>query len=249
MISLIICSIDPARFAAVEAMYRSAFGDEPWEMIDIHDARSLAEGYNRGAARSRGQTLIFSHDDIEILSPGFAQRVKSHLERFDLIGVAGTSRLINGYWASAGAPYIFGQVCHVQSDQKVRVDIYGTPRPAVGGIQALDGLFLAARRSLLDKVSFDAVTFDQFHLYDLDFSFAAYRAGFQLGVVNDINILHRSLGKFDHVWAEYGKRFEAKWRAHLHPGPQAMHRWTGVIVQSHEHALEVMNPPYWREKT
>lgn len=248
MISLIICSIDPARFTAVEAMYRAAFGDEPWEMIDIHDAKSLAEGYNRGVARSRGDILVFSHDDIEILNPEFPKRLKGHLSRFDLVGVVGTSRLVKARWITAGPPYIFGQVCHFQPDGRIGVSIYGAPRPAVGGIQALDGVFLAARRSLLDKVSFDAVTFDNFHLYDLDFSFSAYRAGFQLAVANDINILHYSAGSFDHVWTEYAKRFEVKWRSHLHPMPVTQHQWSGLIARSREHAMEVMNPAYWREK-
>jgi hypothetical protein len=248
MISLIICSIDPARFAKVQAMYRAAFGDEPWEMIDIHDAKSLAEGYNRGVAKCKGDMLVFSHDDIEILSPEFPKRLKSHLGRFELIGVAGTSRLSNARWMSAGPPLIFGQVCHFQPDGRIGVDMYGAPKPVIGGIQALDGVFLAARRSLLDKVSFDAVTFDKFHLYDLDFSFAAYRAGFQLAVAADINILHHSAGSFDHVWMEYAKRFEAKWRAHLNPGPIAPNQWSGLIARSREHAMEVMNPAYWREK-
>jgi hypothetical protein len=36
------------------------------EIIGIHDARSLADGYNRGIAQSRGEHIILSHDDIEI---------------------------------------------------------------------------------------------------------------------------------------------------------------------------------------
>jgi GT2 family glycosyltransferase len=246
MFSVIVCSIDPPRFAAVEAMYRSAFGAEPWELIGIHDAKSLAEGYNRAVERAKGEWLIFSHDDIEILSPAFPQRLKSHLSRFDLIGLVGTSRVVNSRWLSAGTPYIFGQVCHFQKDGQVTVDVYGAPRPVVGNIQGLDGVFMASNKNVLAKVKFDAETFDHFHLYDLDFSLTAYHAGFRLAVANDINILHHSPGQFDKTWEEYARRFEQKWRPSLPNQPRVLHQWAGVLTRSREHAMEIMNPPHWR---
>jgi hypothetical protein len=247
MISLIICSIDSARFTAVQAMYKAALGDEPWEMIGVHDAKSLAEGYNHGIARARGDILAFSHDDVELLSPEFPQRLKGHLQRFDLIGVAGTSRLGNSRWICAGPPYIFGQVCHQQPDGRLGVDIYGAPCRTISGIQGLDGLFMAARRAVVEKVRFDEATFNGFHLYDLDFSYQAYLAGFRLAVVNDINFLHQSGGKYDAEWVAQAKRFEAKWRSKMPPIPYYQTQWSAAIVQSREHARELMNPVYWNE--
>jgi GT2 family glycosyltransferase len=246
MISLIICSIDPVKFAAVSAMYQAALAGVEWEMIAIHDAKSLAEGYNRGIAQSRGDTLIFSHDDVEIISPDLGGKVTRGLQRFDLIGVAGATRIINACWMSAGPPFIFGQVAHIHpSGAIVMVDIYGTPRRTIGNIQGLDGVFLAARRSLLDKISFDARTFDGFHVYDTDFSFGAYRAGFQVGVVNDINLLHASGGRFDEVWQKYAIRFELKWRADLPRVPPPVFQWAAAQVKTREQALAVMNPSFW----
>ena len=46
--------------------------------------------------------------------------------------------------------------------------------PLVRNVQALDGLFMAARRSVIERVSFDPVTFDGFHGYDLDFSYPRF---------------------------------------------------------------------------
>lgn len=48
MISVVVCSVDDAKFAAVSASYASGMGAEPYEVIRISDARSLSEGYNRG---------------------------------------------------------------------------------------------------------------------------------------------------------------------------------------------------------
>jgi GT2 family glycosyltransferase len=245
MISLIICSIDPARFKAVEAMYRGALGDEPWEMVHVNDAKSMAEGYNRGIARAKGDTLIFSHDDVKILSLDFRGRLRRHLEHFDLVGVAGTSRLINGKWVCAGPPYIFGQVCHLKPDGRIGVDIFGAPRRVIGSIQALDGLFFAARRAVIEKIRFDETTFDNFHLYDLDFTYHAHLAGFKLAVANDINFLHHSVGKFDAIWYSYAKRFDEKWRASLQAFPVSISLSAAVVVNSREHAMEVMSPEYW----
>ena len=80
MISVILCSIDPGKFAAVSKNLADRMADAPFEIIGIHDARSLAEGYNRGIAQSSGEILVFCHDDIEIITPDFNARIRRHLE-------------------------------------------------------------------------------------------------------------------------------------------------------------------------
>jgi hypothetical protein len=241
MISIIICSVDDARFAAVAKNFTDLLKDELHEIIRISDARSLCEGYTRGIARSRGDLLIFSHDDIEILSPDFAVRLKEQLGRFDLVGIAGTSRLIRGEWIVAGPPYIFGQVAQVHPDGGFLVLIFGVPARAVGGIQALDGVFLAARRSVVEKIPFDAQTFDGFHLYDLDFTFAAHLAGFRLGVANDIHILHRSMGFKDESWQRYSKRFDEKYAGQLDPMAPRHCGYAWVHLHTRDEIMELMN--------
>src|SRR6185503_5578792 len=77
----------------------------------------------------------------------------------------------------------FGQVC--EPDGQVapfRVLICAVPAPLIHGMQALDGLFMAANREVLERVRFDEVTFDGFHGYDMDFSFSSHLAGFRLAV-------------------------------------------------------------------
>ena len=145
MISVVICSIHRNRFNRTVDQYRGLLKDEPHEMIGIHDARSIAEGYNRGLAQSRGEIVIFSHDDLDIWTAEFIPRLKKHLETVDVVGVAGTNRLVGPAWYQAGPPHIFGQVTHASQGQ-YQVHIYGAPRRLVIGIQAMDGLLLAFRR-------------------------------------------------------------------------------------------------------
>lgn len=247
MFSLIICSKDTEKFSAVETMYSAAFGGADWELIHISDPKSLAEGYNRGVAMSRGEALIFSHDDVEILSPHLPRRLSHHLANFDLIGIAGTRQLINAAWSSAGPPEIFGQVVHPLREGVFSVEIFGAPRPVIDRIQALDGVFLAARRSLLDSIRFDAETFDHFHHYDIDFSYQAYQAGFHVAVANDINLFHQSRGRYDEKWIRSAEKFDQKWLGYYAPRYGARARCCRVTVNSCAEALRIMNPSYWND--
>ena len=46
------------------------------------------------------------------------QRLLGHLGYADLVGVAGTLRLLGGAWARAGAPFLAGQIAHYRDDEK-----------------------------------------------------------------------------------------------------------------------------------
>jgi GT2 family glycosyltransferase len=248
MISLITCSHQQARFDAVKQMYDRAMAGVEWEMIRIADAKSLAEGYNRGVAQSRGDIVIFSHDDVEVLNPEFPQRIARHLEKFDLIGVAGTTRIVGPAWFLAAYPYIFGQVAHPGDTTPWSVAVYNAPRPIVGEIQALDGLVMAARREMLSRIRFDEVTFDGWHHYDVDFSYAAYCAGFRVGVACDIAMLHQSTGRFSADWQTYAERFRRKWMPDLPNPPMPTLIWTNVYVATRADCLQIMNPPFWLDE-
>jgi cellulose synthase/poly-beta-1,6-N-acetylglucosamine synthase-like glycosyltransferase len=222
-LSVIICSIDEARYANVSANLQRHLGGISHELIRIRDAGSLAEGYNRGMDLSRGGLLIFCHDDIEVLQPDFLRRLLGHLDHFDMVGVAGTTRLKDSHWGSAGVPATHGQVLQpLEQGEGYVLNVFcqdGHAEAAAGGIQALDGLFIAARRPAAQAVRFDERTFDGFHLYDLDFSFRAHLAGYRVGVCHDILIYHQSNGRKDAVWQRYGVRFEDKFAGQLSREP------------------------------
>lgn len=220
MISIIICSIDPEKFSNITRNYTDLMGDEPFEIIGIHDATSLCEGYNRGIHKSVGDTLIFSHDDIEILSSDFVARLKGHLKNFDIVGFAGTDKVVGGGWRDAEVFHHYGQVAHPRGDA-YRVDVfdYGKTakqgKTAAEGIKMLDGLFFAVRRSVVQRVLFDECNFDGFHGYDADFTYSAFLAGFRLAVCNDIAVIHDSGGNFDATFQKYAQRFVDKHLATL----------------------------------
>jgi glycosyltransferase involved in cell wall biosynthesis len=220
MISFIICSITPARYSAVCGNIAALMGDAPHEFVGIHDARSLAEGYNRGIDRAGGDTLVFCHDDIEIMAPDFRERLAGHLERFDLVGVAGSNRFVGPRWVEAGPPHIFGRVGQLLKDGKgYELVTWGAPARCIPGMCLLDGVFLAVRKSLCDDIRFDEECFDGFHLYDLDFSLRASQAGRRLAVCNDFEILHFSRGNWSGDWEKYATMFMVKHGKSARPVP------------------------------
>jgi len=220
MISVVICSVNAQKYEAVCANLRERLHGVPHEIIGIHDARSLTEGYNRGVARSRGDILAFCHDDIEIISPSFSRLVREHLHTFDVIGCAGTTRLKDSKWMTSGDPYVQGVVAYPadRAWPAERFDVNawgGVELKQYGGIQALDGFFIAANRHVAESVRFDEETFDGFHVYDTDFTYTAFLRGFKLGVCKDILVAHQSGGDFKNAYQAYGDRFQDKYRNHL----------------------------------
>ena len=250
MTSFIICSIDAAKFRLISLAIAQRMAGLPHEIVGIHDARSMCEGYNRGIARATGENLVFCHDDIDLLSPDFSRRLAIGLEQYDLIGVAGTDRLIAASWASAGPPHIFGQVAHYHADPgHYLVDQYGIPRRIIPNIQAMDGLFIAARRHVLEKMRFDEDTFRDWHFYDLDFTFRAYLGGFHLAICCDIPLMHASIGKFTAQWQANAALFLKKHRANLGIGTMRQFNPTTIGAADKAEALALMTPWWWDSPT
>ena len=208
-VSAVVCSIDPQKAKRIREHYQTLFGGRSFEIVQIDDARSLSEGYNRGFAKTSGDIVIFSHDDIEVAAPDFAARLLRHLSTHDVVGVAGTSRLIGANWNSAGWPWLHGCVAHdEQGGNGFFFHCFGPPPGAA--VQAVDGLFIAAKREVCEAIPFDATTFDGFHLYDLDFSYRAFLAGFRIAIAWDVPIIHASSGHLDAAWQQYAQKFLAK---------------------------------------
>jgi predicted O-linked N-acetylglucosamine transferase (SPINDLY family) len=207
--SVLVCSIDPSRFGAFRKKLERRFADHPHEIIGIHDARSLAEGYNRAAQRSTGELLIFCHDDIELVTPDFAARLSAHLARFDGVGIAGASRVASAHVGQAGQRHIHGHVLHPVGvgETGVRLMVAGFQQPVIERIRLLDGAFIAVRRHVWETVRFDPERYDGFHCYDADFSFRASASGANLAVPADLLLLHQSSGRYDARWAHYARRF------------------------------------------
>ena len=209
-VAIVICSIDDARHDRAVALYRRLFSALRHEIISIRNARSLAEAYHWALRRTGADVVILSPDDVDILAPDFAARLLDRLRTFDVVGVAGSTRMTGPAMGWSGHPYLRGWITHHADDGATwQVDVLD-PRPVSGGIAVLDGVLLAGRREAFQAVPFDAANFDGFHLADIDWSYRAARAGFKLGVAGDLLLVHASRGNYDATWQHYADRFSRK---------------------------------------
>jgi Glycosyltransferase like family/Tetratricopeptide repeat len=208
-VSVVVCSRDERQGKRIRAQYQALFAGQDFEIVQIYDARSLCEAYNRGFARTSGDVVIFSHDDIEIVSDDFANRLLRHLSSSDLAGIVGTSQLAGPTWIAAGWPWLHGSILHPNRiGPGFAFDCYG-PSPR-NPIQAVDGVLIAAKRQVCETIRFDEATFDGFHFYDLDFSHRAFLEGFRIAVAWDILVRHDSIGRTSGNWQKYAQSFVAK---------------------------------------
>lgn len=229
-ISVIVCSVEPARLARLRHDLERELANEDWELVHIADARSLNDGYARGLARARGELIVLCHDDIGILTRRFAQRLREYLARFDLVGVAGTDRLGGPKWFWQGPPHTYSWVSQPHG-QAWLTGLLGAYGPLIEGAQALDGVFLAAQRGALEQLGFDSEHFDGFHFYDLDLSWRAHSAGLRCAIGLDLLIWHASGGNFAASWQQYAQRFVEKFPQLAPQRPASPYRPGTLLIE------------------
>ena len=160
----------------------------PLEIIGVHDARSLAEGYNRAAAQATGDILVFSHDDIELVTRDFARaapRASRPLRRDR------RRRRVEGDGPPMGPrrpAHIHGHILHAPPPSRAGALLMArasSSRSATASACSTAS-FIAVRRHVWETHRFDADRYDGFHLYDLDFTWRASGAGARLAVPLDL---------------------------------------------------------------
>ncbi len=212
-VSFIICSIDNTKYAHISARLETLCGS-PYELIRIDDAKSLSEGYNRGVAKARFNTVVLCHDDIDLLSDdALANILHKALHEFDVVGVAGARVLKSAFWLNGGPSNSAGLVIHGpagQTDAPFSINYYDNSTDRSIPVQALDGVFIAAKKQVFDSIRFDPDVFDGFHLYDIDFTYRCHLAGLRIGVCKDLLLVHSSVGNFGNDWLRYEARFHKK---------------------------------------
>lgn len=224
-VSIIVNSCDDERYQLFEQRFLRRLFFLNAEVIRIADAVSMAEGYNRGAARAKGTWLFFCHDDIAILDNEIADILSYAMRNSDVFGPCGTCKLVSGNWYDAGQPYICGAVVAPDYNRKnaYQLELFGKSRKKLcHNAQALDGLFIACKRDVFDAIQgFDEKHLRGFHTYDIDFTFRTYLAGFNCVVVNNLLLLHDSnVSEFTQEklidWECEQKRFIERFGQYLH---------------------------------
>lgn len=187
--------------------------------ISYGNSDGLPQVYNRALdGDTSSDVLVFVHDDVWLDDGEWIAKLRLAFDRFDIIGVAGNrrrSRLQPAWLFRAqengrfilDAGFLSGSIGH-GADPRGPVSYYG---PAPDACELLDGVFLAARRSIVQQ---SRLRFDErfkFHFYDMDFCRQARALGLSLGTW-PLALTHQSRGAFTSPgWVDGLARYRAKW--------------------------------------
>jgi hypothetical protein len=173
-------------------------------LVESENKQSICKVYNEAIEFSKNNPaiLVFVHDDVMILDPFWNKILRNSLQKFDIIGLAGSTRRHpkQTCWCKKNIfleefedeKYLSGIVSH---GTKFPPNPEGIRKYGEIGKECklMDGLFLAIdSRKLIDKnLRFDE-RFD-FHFYDLDFCRQAEILNLTMGTA-PISVIHGSVG-------------------------------------------------------
>ncbi|MDB0073991.1 glycosyltransferase family protein [Planktomarina temperata] len=199
--------------------------DDPIDIIQIeiadNNSRGLSSVYNQAieAAKSDPAILVFIHDDIMITDFFWTERVRSGLEDFDVVGLAGCQdrKPYQPSWCFSEyippARFIFGDLLRsgaVAHGEKPFAPISNFG-PTLVECKLIDGLFLAANSETLVGAN---VQFDdnfKFHFYDMDFCRSVEKANLKMGTI-PLSVVHKSSGNFATIhWRAAYQKYIEKW--------------------------------------
>jgi uncharacterized protein (TIGR03032 family) len=195
------------------------------QLITYSNTAPLGAIYNTAIEQAAPQTvLVFCHDDLWLGDASLIEPLQEALLQFDLVGVAGNSRLAPGHstwWLQPNGrqwdlAFLVGAIRN-GSPQSNRISTFG-PSPAQACL--LDGVFLAARAGVLQQAGMRFDPRFAFHFYDLDACRTALAAGLRLGVW-PLQLIHASEGRAgSQAWQEGLEQYRRKWEPD-HPPPEA----------------------------
>lgn len=198
----------------------------PVIQISNQDGGGICDKYNKGLEKLNlddNSWIIFSHDDVDLLSPleeVYFQLNNASGDGYKVVAVAGNTEvppLFPGFWWHGLTTKEFrgsGAVVHkTPGTEKMRhIESYG---PYPQQIAAFDGLWFAVKAEVFKSFKFDPFI-DGYHYYDADFC-AQARAHNVPMCSAGILVYHNQWGKGieDSNFNRLQKKFIEKWKSKL----------------------------------
>lgn len=219
MISMIVCSVDPAKLEKFCENVLMTVGC-PCEFV-VHDNRETGYGithvYNLCAAKAKGEYLCFAHEDIFFRTPDWGERIVSLLQKptTGVVGFAGSMAKLATYsgWGSLKQYTRYNYIQRFRNGS-IKYCIANPDKVSASPVIVLDGMCLFMRKEVWAETRFDEATFQGFHLYDLDISMAVGQKYVNY-VTNDVLLEHFSEGSYNQPWLDDTVRFHRKWADRL----------------------------------
>jgi len=184
MISIICCFNNYKTYN--EMLYKSVSKQKAeYEIIAIDNSKgkfeSSAQALNYGASISKGEYLVFVHQDMEFMQEDFLQSLKRYLDELNdsIIGLAGMKDALGVY-----TNLKHGSNKKYAGDFRVNEPIE---------MQTLDECLIAMKRDTYLKLKFDEVTCYNWHLYAVDMCLAGNLINVKSYVI-PLEAYHKSCG-------------------------------------------------------
>lgn len=172
--------------------------------------------------------IVFCHNDIIFKTKDWGKILLGMFNGsgYDILGIAGTTQLnTHGCWWLKPEPEVntaedkmnrskmFGRVLHCrvlpdEADPDVDIilseweSVYSEKIVGVKPVVTIDGLFIAVKGETIgakEEQMFDE-RYKGFHFYDISFCFRNYLEGFDIGVIDRIKVMHKSVGETNAEW-------------------------------------------------
>lgn len=180
------------------------------------NSEGICKVYNDLASDAKGEYLCFVHEDvlIDTFEWGGILVNKAQDRMTGVIGFAGAEKISYApYWHFKDhLHYNFIQLNRT-GDLIVDFSI-SKSEERFSEVTVLDGMFLFCRKEVWLKGSFDEVTFNGFHFYDIDFTLNTSNH-FVNYVCNSFSIKHFSLGSVNASYYSELITFCKKWKKKL----------------------------------
>jgi hypothetical protein len=207
MLSLIICSINPGHLEQVTESITASIGVE-FELLvwdNREQGQGLCEIYNKLATKARFPFICFLHEDILFESPDWGSllvKLFANDPEVGVIGVAGSkykSRMYSGWYTGVAGLDSYYITHRTNGEDHTMVQPKDEGETA-HEVVCIDGVLMACRKSIWEKVKFDEQLLKGFHFYDIDFSLRS--AVFcKVVVTTAIHLVHITTG------GDYGDRW------------------------------------------
>ncbi|WP_035437184.1 glycosyltransferase family protein [Bacillus sp. UNC322MFChir4.1] len=205
-ILVVVCVNNEELFTQCERQIKNMFVPSEYQVqiLPIYHAKGMTNAYNQ-AASYPAKYKVYLHQDTFLIERNIFTNLLSIFasnEKLGLIGVAGCQRMPeNGIWWEGEK--LAGQVIEYRKRNYQLLSFEtGLYEPQLfTPVQAIDGLFMATQYDLPWREDL----FDGFHFYDVSQSFEFRKAGYLVGVFNQMHpwCLHYNGDDFDVL--AYGK--------------------------------------------
>lgn len=206
MISIIVCSINSKLFSQFSDSVNLTIG-VPYEIVFIDNLKlqySIFQAYNYGVSISNFDNLIFVHEDVVFHTNFWGTILLKFLNELPdagVLGVAGSSYLPispSDWWVSDPQYLHTNFLSNSKSGTVGKGDLMQNGQQVPTGVYALDGMFLAMRKSVWKEYPFDE-SLAGFHGYDTAICYQVSQK-YQNYFVPGILIEHFSRGYPNQTW-------------------------------------------------